>query len=52
MSSDINIVGVDLLADENEERCHTDDYENDKCLISRRGEDIHFQVRYGVSEKF
>lgn len=42
---DITVVGVDLLADKNEERCHTDDYETDKYLIIRRGEDFHFQVR-------
>lgn len=43
-ASEVSIASVDLLADKNEERCHTDDYESEKYLIVRRGEDIHFQV--------
>ena len=41
----MSIVGVDLLTDANEERCHTDEYESDKYLVLRRGEDVHFEVR-------
>ena len=42
--TEVSIVGVDLLVDANEERCHTDEYESEKYLILRRGEDIQFKV--------
>lgn len=42
----MNIVGVDLLVDQNEEQCHTDEYESEKYLILRRGSDLQFQVSH------
>ena len=41
---EVSIAGVDLLADANGERCHTDEYESEKHLVLRRGEDVHFKV--------
>ena len=44
LHAEVSIVGVDLLVDANEERCHTDEYESEKYLVLRRGEDIQFKV--------
>ena len=43
-TSEVSIVSVDLLVDQNEEQCHTDEYESEKYLILRRGSDLRFQV--------
>lgn len=45
----MNIVAVDLLVDQNEEQCHTDQYESEKYLILRRGTDVQFQVNFKKS---
>ena len=40
----MSIVSIDLLVDQNEEQCHTEQYESEKYLVLRRGSDIQFQV--------